>query len=145
MTNRKYKIEENSLLLLAGTLARCHFRQVRTVHRVFEPRYEHLVPALLTPKDFLLRSRVVAILERVVVVSDRDHLAPGRNFERLFEFVMKLPVEIKLRYAQQRLLSSVRPNQYVLDILPAQMHMRSEGVKCDVLFDRRLPRNFPVV
>ena len=58
---------------------------------------------------------------------------------------MELPVEIKLRYAQQGLLSSIRPDHYVLDILAAQMHMRSEGVQRDVLFDRRLARDFPVV
>src|SRR5215813_2508779 len=53
--------------LFTGALRGGGFRQHFTVHRVLEPGDEHLVPALLAPKNFFVWSGIVAVLDRVVV------------------------------------------------------------------------------
>src|SRR5437868_13806302 len=84
--------------VLARALRRRRFSQVFAVHRVFEPRNEHLIPTLLAPKDLFVWSRVVAVLDRVVVMSQRNEFTARRNFERFSQLVMKLPVEVELRH-----------------------------------------------
>src|SRR5262249_21840402 len=72
------------------------FRQNFAVHRVLEPWDEHLVPALLAPEDFFIGSWVIAVLDRVVVVGERDQFAARGNLQRLGQFVMEFPVLIAL-------------------------------------------------
>ena len=58
---------------------------------------------------------------------------------------MKLPVEIELRHVEQNLAATIGPDERVLDVLAAQVHVRREGVKRDRFFDRHLARDLPVV
>src|SRR5262245_37035709 len=114
--------------LLTRALRGGGFRQHLTVHRVLEPWDEHLVPALLAPEDFFIGSGVIAVLDRVVVVGERNQFAARGNLQRFGQFVMELPVEVELRHVEQDLLSAVGPDESVFDVLAAQVHVRREGV-----------------
>src|SRR5215813_6345222 len=114
--------------LLTRALRRGRLGQNFAVHRVLEPWNEHLVPTLLAPEDFFIGSGVIAVLDRVVVVGERDQFAARGNLQRLGQFVMELPVEVELRHVEQDLLAAVGPDESVFDVLAAQVHVRREGV-----------------
>ena len=74
----------------------------RRIERERERRELHFFPRLLAPVHVGLRIRVGVVRRRIVVPGRRSEHRALRQFHRLLEDVLGLPVEVVLRHRQQR-------------------------------------------
>src|SRR5947199_254760 len=109
------------------------------------PADHHFFPGLISPKNHLGRVGVIQVLGGIIEVGGAMNLRPLGDGPRLDEPVRTLPVKVVTRNPKKRLGLAVRIDDFVAEILAAQMHVRHEADDLAILLERPLRLHLVVI